>query len=80
MVSEGQEVSEGFRRFRGVRGQSPLFSFGTSITENERKLKNFFMGFAETVLLLRSWQLLKLGSCGHATQICEYMPYLYGGY
>ena len=41
---------------------------------------SFFMGFPKILLLLRSWQLLKLGSCGHATQICEYMPYLYGGY
>ena len=40
---------------------------------------SFFMGFPEIVLLLRSWQLLKLSSGGHATQICEYMPYLFIG-
>ena len=40
---------------------------------------SFFMGFPEIVLLLRSWQLLKLSSGGHATQIWEYMPYLFIG-
>ena len=53
-------------------------AYGTPVRQCPRAYP-FFMGFPEIVLLLWSWLLLKIGSGGHATQICDDMPYFFVG-